>query len=196
MVPEVNSQQLQTETSTVNIQGAAVRITDSSGNQLTSFTRLAAATIYPSTGGVPSYAPIPVTTIDSNTVLTNPDIAANVIKPPFPGGGTVRLVTYVKFFGQSLGGLNVESGEFEFPVDVCKGCLISFPIADTRPNCALPNCLGATTSSSTTTTTTPCVPGQDVPVACSLCLGTVPDCEGVAQPPSIAASCSLGADGG
>src|SRR5579883_380488 len=56
MVPEVNSQQLQTETSTVNIQGAVVRITDSSGNQLTTFTRLAAATIYPSTGGVPSYA--------------------------------------------------------------------------------------------------------------------------------------------
>ncbi len=63
----MNSQQLQTETSTVNIQGAVVRITDSAGNGLAKFTRLAAATIYPATGGVPSFAPIQVTTIDETT---------------------------------------------------------------------------------------------------------------------------------
>jgi hypothetical protein len=113
MVPEVNSQQLQTETSTVTIQGAVVRITDSGGNQLSTFTRLAAATIYPSTGGVPSFAPISVTTIDSNTLASDPDIAN--LPPPSSGTtGDVLLVTYVRFFGQTLGGRNVESGEFEF----------------------------------------------------------------------------------
>jgi hypothetical protein len=195
MVPEVNSQQLQTETSTVTIQGAAVRITDSSGTQLTTFTRLAAATIYPSSGGVPSFAPISVTTIDQNTINTDPDIAAKVFAPmPFTQAGTVRLVTYVKFFGQTLGGRHVESGEFEFPVDVCRGCLIGFSGANTRQSCAVPNCLNAGLSS-TTTVSSPCIPGQDLPVDCSLCIGIVPDCAGVPQPPNNPL-CNIFADGG
>ncbi|HEY8042263.1 MAG TPA: hypothetical protein VIF15_20815 [Polyangiaceae bacterium] len=166
-VPEVNSSQLQTETATVNIQGAVVRITDAAGKQLTTFTRLAGATIYPALGGVPSYAPISVTTLDSTTVNANLP----------PAGGTVRLVTYVKFFGQNLGGTSVESGEFEFPVDLCRGCLINFSPQDISGCYNAPNCQGSTTSGgqSAATLPEPCIPGQDYAIDCVQCQ-SIPEC--------------------
>ena len=163
-VPEVNSQQLQTETDIIMVQGAVVRITDSSGKQLSTFTRLAAATVYPSSGSVPGYAPITVTTVDSSTISNDVLLEANV-----SGGGTTRLVTYVTFFGVTTGGNNIQSDEFEFPVDVCSGCLISYsatddnPLSTFQPNCLLAGASGATAAPS------PCRTGQDFPIDCAEC---------------------------
>jgi hypothetical protein len=180
MVPEQNTQQLVTETSTVNIQGAVVRITDAAGNQLTTFTRLAAGTIYPSTGGVPGYAPISVTVIDRDTILNNAAIQSTVINAARPG--VVRLVTYTRIFGKSLGGKYVESNEFEFPVDVCRGCLITFSPQDINLSglYPVPNCLGNGTGSSSAQQSLPCVVGQDLQIDCIQCLN-VPDCHGAYQ---------------
>ena len=187
LVPQVNSQQLQTETSTVQITSAAVRITDSSGNNLNSFTVMASATIFPSSGGVPTFEPIQVLTIDEGTIAANDDIQNKVVNQPFMHSGIVRLITYVKFYGQTLGGDNVETGEFPFPVDVCQGCLIQFSSTDVQAGCPAPNCNNAGASS--TTVSSPCTIGQDVPVDCSLCLGRSPDCSGVPQPAGV---CSVG----
>jgi hypothetical protein len=163
-VPEVNSQQLQTETNIITVQGAIVRIADSSGAQLTTFTRLAAATVYPSSGSVPGYAPITVTTIDSTTLSTS-----NALQGTIMGGGTFRVVTYVKFFGQTTGGRYVESGEFEFPVDVCYGCLVGYSAADEDPTVMAPNCKLAGASGASNSLPSPCVPGQDFTLDCSQC---------------------------
>jgi hypothetical protein len=182
LVPEVNSQQLMTETDVVNISSATVIIQDTTGKQLATFTRETASTIYPSSGGVPSYAPITVTTIDSTTVQTY--AAALAAK-----GGTVRFETLVSFNGQTLGGDNVTTGYFAFPVDICEGCLISFSATDVRSGCAVPNCLNAGTSSAALES--PCVPGQDIAIDCSLCLG-IKDCQGAVQ---TSPACSEG-DGG
>jgi hypothetical protein len=178
LVQEANSSQLQTETSTVTIQGAIVRITDSSGNQLRTFTRLTAGTIYPSVGGVPNYASISVTTIDSETILADSEIQAKVLGMP-ANSGSVRLVTYVRFFGNTLGGRYVESDEFEFPVDVCKGCLISFTPADISPLFKAPNCAQNPTSTggSSSQQSLPCNVGQDLAIDCIQCQD-VPDCQG------------------
>jgi hypothetical protein len=175
MVPEQSTQQLMTETSTVNIQGAVVRITDAAGNQLSTFTRLAAGTIYPSTGGVPGYAPITVLTIDHDTIVNNAAIQANVVKSALPG--TVRLVTYVRFFGKTLGGRYVESNEFEFPVDVCRGCLITFSAQDinTTGLYPIPNCVG--NGNTTMQQAVPCALGQDLLIDCIQC-PLVPECQG------------------
>jgi len=163
--PEVNSQQLQTETNIITVQGAIVRVTNSAGVQVNRFTRLATATVYPSSGSVPGYAPITVTILDSATLMDDAVLEANVA-----GGGTSRLVTYVTFFGQTTGGTSVQSNEFEFPVDVCFGCLIGFSATDDNPLSAFqPNCLlaGATASSAPS----PCIPGQDFTIDCSQCQG-------------------------
>jgi hypothetical protein len=174
MVPEVNSQQLMTETSTVQIQGAIVRITDSAGTQLANFTRLTSATIFPSTGGVPSFAPVTVLVLDSNTIASQ-----NVAL-----GATSRLVTFTKFFGQTLGGRNVETGEFEFPVDICSGCLISFSAANNSPACPQPNCVKALTGTMMMQQSVSCTPGQDSAIDCSVCVGSVAACSGANTTPT------------
>jgi hypothetical protein len=176
LVPEVNSQQLATETDIITIQGATVRITDAAGNQLAYFTQLAAQTVYPSSGGVPGYAPIQLTIVDQPTISTlTSNSADNAI---ITGGGTFRLVTYTKFFGYTTGGRSVTSDEFEFPVDVCYGCVVEYvnnPLYP-KPNCGSPSEAAA---SSATTSTQPlaCTPGEDDNVPCTSCL-QLPVCVG------------------
>lgn len=190
-VPEVNSQQLATETDIITIAGAVVRITDSDGNQLADYTRLAAATVYPSSGGVPGYAPITVTILDSATVSGDAQLQSIIHNPP---GNTYRLVTYVQFFGQTTGGTSVKSDTFEFPIDVCYTCLIGY--TDDPAFTAQPNCAGAA-STSTSTLPEPCIIGQDDGISCTQCSEAV--CQCPAQIFAGASSC-LGtgsvADGG
>jgi hypothetical protein len=161
MVSESNSQQLQTETSTIHVEGAVVRITDAAGNQLNNYTRFAAGTVYPASGTTPGYAPISVDIVDSTS--------ASSISGQLAGGAVVRLVTYTTFFGHTLGGRYVESDEFGFPVDVCYACLVAFTAADINPNLPFPNCVGTGTSGSATSVPVPCKPGQDTPIDCSAC---------------------------
>jgi hypothetical protein len=166
-VPEVNSQQLQTETNIITVQGAVVRITDASGVQLKTFTVPATATVYPSSGSVPGYAPISVTVIDSATSSAL-GVAA---------GDIVPVLTFVTFFGKTTGGNSIESGEFEFPVNVCYGCLIAFSAADDNPNSPFqPNCSNGIASGASTAPA-PCVPGQDFAIDCTECQG-IPACRG------------------
>ena len=120
---------------------------------------------------MPGFAPVTVTTL-SEGVLQGDTALQNSVAD----GGTTRLVTYVTFFGQTTGGMAVQSGEFEFPVDVCRGCLIAFPADEDDPSSPRqPNCLAV--SSSSTPATSPCIEGQDFQVDCSLCPG-VPECQG------------------
>jgi hypothetical protein len=165
------------EPSTVSLQGAVVRIVDANGNQLRTFTRLAAATVWPATRGVPGFAPMGVTTIDRETIMNDAAIQSQIVDAP-AGVARVRLVTYVRVFGGTLGGAEVESDEFAFPVDVCRGCLITFAPADISPLYAAPNCAGNPAGAGTPVPTSlPCVVGQDLPIDCSQCQD-VPDCHG------------------
>jgi len=174
LVAVANSDQLRPETSTVTLQGAVVRITDAMGTQLKTFTRLAAATVYPAVGSVPGYAAIGVTILDSDTVLGNPTIQNLVLSKPALNA-SVRLVTYVRFFGRTTGGKDIESNEFEFPIDVCKGCLISFSPQDINACADVPNCIGQSSGGSMSQQPIPCNPGQDLPIDCVQCQN-VPDC--------------------
>jgi hypothetical protein len=171
MVPEVNPTQLMTETSFINIQGAVVRVTKSDGTPVTSFTRLVGATIPPSTGSTPGYGPVSVLILDPTTILSDNDVITNIESAAIPGPSVVRFVTYTKFFGQTLGGKSVESNEFEFPVDVCSGCLIGFSNGPGHP---APNCVP--TAGTTTTVTAPCLAGQDSIVPCGGVCGIIPIC--------------------
>jgi hypothetical protein len=196
LVAEANSAQLMTETSTFNVQGAVVRLTDSAGNSVGtgSFTRLAAGTIYPASGSSPSYAPITVTSvIDAQSVadLQNPAKNATAAMT-IAGGGLARVVTYVRFFGKTLGGRYVESNEFEFPVDVCSGCLIQFTPQDINPCYKAPNCIGnAAAGTSSAQQSVPCVFGQDLAIDCLQCQA-YPACHGAyaTAPPVMMDACA------
>lgn len=154
-----NSTQVETEANDINVQGAIVRVTDAAGNTLNSYTSLTSGTIYAAVGGTPGYAVISATAIDQ-TSIQKAGIGAN--------SGTKTLVSYLKFFGHTLGGDYIESNEFEYPVDVCYGCLVSFSQADINTCYQNLNCLGSASGASSSQTV-PCVFGQDTPVDCSEC---------------------------
>ncbi len=161
----------QTETSIVNIKGAVVRITDSNGMVLNSYTRLASAVIAPAQGTTPGYAAVaPVTIIDQGTVAGLGNLAFDDVR---------RLVVFIKFYGDTLGGQYVESDDFQFPVDVCNQCLITFALSDINPGCENINCLGNPGSTTGQAPTVPC-DLEDFGVDCQACLGS-PFC----NPPCI-----------
>jgi hypothetical protein len=172
IVPRGDPNQPHTETSFVTLEGAVVRIVDSGGNQLFTYTQPAAATIPPSSGTTPGYASLGVTIIDSTT--------AKALIPQVTGanlGKTVPVVSYVRFFGHTLGGESVESDEFGFPINVCAGCLVAFPVAEDNPALGGTNCANAGASmSSSTSTSVPCFFGQDLPVDCAACARFNPYC--------------------
>lgn len=178
LVPESNQSQLQTETSTVTLQGAIVRITTADGTELKRFTRLTSTTISPATGASPGYAPAFVEIVDPGTAtgMDPPNAELQALSAATPGAlgnPVVRLVTYTRFFGVTLGGKSVESNEFEFPVDVCNGCRVLFTNVRSRNS---PNCVPNASATTTTQPVVPCQIGQDLNVDCTLVCGVIPAC--------------------
>jgi hypothetical protein len=196
MVAQANGQQLETETSTVDIQGAIVVDTDAAGNQLDSFRSVTSGTVYPSSGTVPGYVSTSATIASQKAVSALASEEASNIE----GGGYTTLITYVKFYGYTLGGTYIESNNFEFPITVCNGkfnpnCLIDFSQSEVTSCCVngtcatpapmRPNCLGA--SSTAASLPVPCIRGQDTKVQCSQCQDN-PACSGAyatTAPPSL-----------
>jgi hypothetical protein len=179
MVAQGDPTKPRTETSNVNIQGAVVRITQADGTPITTYTDLTAGGVAAASGGTPGYVAIAVTIVDQGTVGTLfPVIAPDIMN-------TVRVITYTKVFGKSLGGENVESNEFEFPVDLCVGCLIDFNLINT--NCHPERqCHAGAGFLGVGGTFVPCFTGQDTPTPCTFCLDN-----GVCNPPPSTVTCSL-----
>jgi hypothetical protein len=80
-----------------------------------------------------------------------------------------------KIYGTTLGGTDVETGEYAFDIDVCFGCTIIYPsdAFDATQAPAGVNCKkGGTVSSTTTGGAVPaCIVGQDGVTDCRLCQG-------------------------
>jgi hypothetical protein len=163
LVPQGNAALDRIETNDVNLNGAIVRITDSSGAQLDNFTVLAAGFVFPASGGTPGLTPYAVTII-------SPKASAAVLQDLGGNRGTKTLVAYVKIFGTTTGGTHVESGEVSIPVNVCNGCLVNFPAGSDDPAQPEPNCLASATTGGTTISS-PCVNGQDQFTDCRTCQG-------------------------
>ena len=181
LVPRGDPSAPQTETSFVNIKGAVVRITDAASGALVSppFTSLASIVISPAQGSTPGYGAITDITLLDEATVANLGTTLN---------GEKRLLVFTKFFGTTLGGQYVESNDFQFPIDVCSGCLISFSAADISPKCQNANCFGNSTMTGTTVTV-PCN-FEDFAVDCSACKGPVgspcnPACIPYATVPSV-----------
>jgi hypothetical protein len=170
LIAQANASTPQTETSTLTIQGVDVRVVDPTTNaQVMNNSVLAAAIVEAASGSSPSYTPIGAAVMDGAALAHfDPGVSSTgEANPP-------KLAeVYVKFYGTTLGGEYVESDEFLFPVDVCHGCLVSFPAG--LNGTALQNyCAGVGNSLATSV---PCSPGQDQPEDCRLCY-PLPVCGG------------------
>ncbi len=151
LTARASADDVRAETSRVNIQGAVVKVVDpTDGSVQMDATVLSSGTIDPGTGAAPSYAPIQVTMLNA-AALAHFD-------PKNTAAGSKLAVAYVKVFGQTLGGQSLESNEFQFPIQVCHGCLVKL-----TSTCSIPPAAGSSASLPV------CVQGQDQTVDCSAC---------------------------
>lgn len=77
------------------------------------------------------------------------------------------FVTYVKLHGRTSGNKEVVTDEFQYPIRVCNGCLVTFPPASRDASIARPNCLSAEQPDEEA----PCSIGSDDRVDCRFCRG-------------------------
>lgn len=161
MIPRGDANNTRAESSRVHVNGVVVRVTDPNGGLIGEFTSLATGFIDPQLNNQPSFGTIAATTIDAPTMAR--------IAEGMSVGQSKLVAANVKAFGRSVGGVELETGEFQIPIEVCVGCLVSFSGADdpATPNldCSqpLPETGGATDEF-------PCVPGQEEVTPCQLCL--------------------------
>ena len=147
------------ESNRARLDGAVVRVTDPNGGTIAEFTSLGSGFVEPQLNNQPSFGPFFVTILDSATLQKlAPEVA--------PGEGSKLVVANVKVFGRTLGGVDLESGEFQFPIRLCNGCLIDFSSGD-DPAVGGRDCSRPLESGSATAL--PCNIGQDEPTPCQVC---------------------------
>jgi hypothetical protein len=179
LVQRGESTTVRTETSRVRLEGSEVYLEDAAGNTAAGpFTVPGSGFVDPAVGDTPGFGLMDSILVDSHTGQA---LRSQLMSQP---RGTLRRFTaHVKAFGTTLGGVSVESGDFTFPIDVCYGCLVSFPPDSSNPALQQPNC-SATSTTGGTSFITPCYMGQDTPIDCRLCQQYVGQSADICQPVS------------
>lgn len=160
---------LRTEVNRVPLEGAEVLLTDAQGEIENGFFSVAAGGFAEvSSGTTPGYGAIQATLI--------PDIVGNALADDLIAqglGARKEVVSTIRVFGRTLGGIDVESAEFTFPIDVCYGCLVGFPLEalDTDPGTGVQTCQANAESAGEF----PCFFGQDSRIDCRACVAQQPD---------------------
>jgi hypothetical protein len=149
------------EPNRVHLNGAVVKVMEPDGAVIGEFTSLATGFADVQQNNNPDYGLMSIIGIDKPT--------ADTLRGQVGSGATKQIVLQMKAFGKTLGGIDLESSEFQFPLQICNGCLINFGTADTaRP--AGEQCTGAISTSGGGQVQLPCNPGQDgEAVPCQLC---------------------------
>jgi hypothetical protein len=153
------------------VKSVAVRLTDAASKPLRDpYTLTATGFLSPSSDGSPSAGGIFAELLPEGVAAALP---------------TGEVVVYLRVAGQTLGGLALESTELAFPIEICDGCLVTYPASarDPSSNGAPYQCLVAV-DASTDPALEPCNLGIDEPFACTLCSATNPICQSPANNPS------------
>lgn len=163
LVERGSSDLLRAETSRFRAEGAEVEIETTAGDLLQSFTVPVSGFADPGSGTSPGWGVVSAVLIDSETGAGLASGFTQGERSSVVG----RVVVVARVFGRTIGGQEIESGEFRFPISVCYGCLVSFPPEATDPLQTRPNC--ANTGEGASNVDAPCAMGQDDPVDCRLC---------------------------
>ena len=157
--------QLRTETSRISLRGAEVHLTNAQGSQVFAFSVDGSGFVDPGNSDEPGYGVM-------STTLIPPEYSP-------PAGTTVTA--RVRVYGRTLGGTDIESGDFWFPIYICRGCLVSFPLEADDPAQDGYQCLaGAATGGGDTGPSEddiPCSVGQDGYLDCRWCAAGNPVCQ-------------------
>lgn len=165
MVPRGDPNKLRTETNSVQLYSADVQVQDASGATLAradgssaEFTVPISGFVGVGLGGVPGVGFTNVLMIDSATAK---DLAGSL------KGQALNLIASVVIHGRDLGGNEVKTGAWAFPITACDGCLVECPPKASDPLLAKgPNCLSTAEDPKPN-----CRLGLDTAVDCRLCRG-------------------------
>ena len=154
-----DSDQLRTETSKIHIYEYDVRILNADGAVLSGaeYTAPTAGFIDQKEGETEAYGLAGAILVDANTAAALRDSAV-----------VQEVVSEVVVRGRTLGGNELESGPFAFPISICNGCSVFFPDGVTANGTA---CGGESDEEIEFT----CNPGQDSLTDCRLCKLSAPD---------------------
>jgi hypothetical protein len=149
------------ETSSVTLEGAEVRLMNPDDSVLRStFTSPGAGFIEVGSGEDTGYGGISVVVVPASS-------GADAVAAEMVGS---YLIAEIRVFGKTLGGQEVESGIFKFPITVCEGCLVRFPATAMSPD-------GTCEGSEDAEASQPCRLGQDDVVSCAACAGNYAVCK-------------------
>lgn len=171
---------VRSESNKAHLNGAIVRVSDANGNDISEFTAQSEGFVDAANNTNASFGLMKITLLDAPTLQK--------IGNGLPAGQTKLVLANIKAFGETLGGVDLESGEFQYPIRICNGCLISFLNADdpltqgTDCNLSSSTAGGGTGGGSVSTTQQPCNLGQDEIVPCTLCKDTNPRCRTLSTP--------------
>ena len=140
-----DKEQLRAETSRVTITGAEVRVSTPGGSELANFTVVASGSVDPGDGDAPGLGVVYA------TLIPNVESYSDVENP---------IVTEFQVFGSTVGGQEVWSNWFTYPIYLED--LVYYPSESIDDTTGL--CTGGTNED------LPCAPGQDDPLPCSYCL--------------------------
>jgi hypothetical protein len=148
---------LRTETSRLSIQGAHITLYSTTGEEIVRPDVAATGLIDPASGTDPGLSSV------FAQLIRPADLAAL--------GPEGQAIVRIRIFGTTLGGQEIESGDYDFPIQICDGCLITYPPESFDP--ATPAgvdywCSPAADGMSESTTQI-CNLGQDDYVPCSTC---------------------------
>ncbi len=188
MIPRGEPSAPRAESNRIHINGAVVRVTAPGGDDIVpSFTTFASGDVADTqNNGNPGFLAVGVPIIDGNT-------AAGFRTGKLPDGTPVNaaftvpvadhvtqreVIVIIRAFGKTLGGLDVESGEFQHVMKICNGCLVSFATGTDPAQQPQPNCFKAIDPAQVNAgATLPCFTGQDEGVDCHLCSNTRDACK-------------------
>lgn len=118
LVKRGDDNKLQTETSRVEIKGADVQVLSSDGEVLGQFSVPAVGFVDPANNTNPGYGITEVLLVDGQTAQA------------LDSAGVSYVVAHVIVRGRTLGGQDLTTAPFDFPINVCNGCLCAAPPDD------------------------------------------------------------------
>jgi hypothetical protein len=154
---------LRTETSRLSIEGASITLYTTDNREIALPDVAATGFVHPASGTDPGLA----------------TVFAQLIRPADLGslGPPGQAIVRIRIFGTTLGGQEIESGDYDFPIQICDGCLISYPSEAADPDAPGDDYLCDPAVDAEVETTEPiCSLGQDVMVPCTFCAGFNPAC--------------------
>jgi hypothetical protein len=157
LTPRGDKENLRTETQVTTIFGAEIQLLNDTGELDTEFTVATSGVIIPSAAEEPGFGAVNVVLIPGTSGAA---LAADITDPR----ERRTRVAKVKVFGETIGGIEVESAEYTFVITVCEGCLVDFPVEALASD-------GSCTMAGDQLPVEPCRPGQDNDLDCRLCSG-------------------------